>query len=177
MTASITEQVDDYWIDATRDGYWAKFDQPTKWQITDTGEVLQSTIAEYKVRLTLLRITVNNHIGRIVQIRVWDGKQYSVPPSLRIDQRALISGSCFNALRYMIDDFDWQFCVMITGDHPHGVQCSINHDIEDQMKWTKIRRCELIDCNGCSYYIFTRTGVQLSRFDKQIIVERISNET
>jgi hypothetical protein len=167
----------DYSLIAMANGYRSKLAVPAEWQVTDTSEVLYGQVADHKVQLSLLRIAVNDRPGRIVRIRTWDGTAYSIPPPLRIDQRALISGSCFNALRYMIDQFDWQFYVMITGEHQYGLQCSINYDINDQMKWTRIQRHEPIYHGSCTYDLYTRRDLQLSIANKQTIVERVSNES
>lgn len=167
---------DSYWIAAMWYGYNAKFTSPIEWQSTSTGEVLYGEIGDHKVQIILHRIEVCAHIGRIVCIRVWDGNTYAAPPTLRPDQQALISGSCFNALRYTIDEFDWQFYITITGNHQYGLQGTINYDIEDQMRWAQIKRHLPIKFNECEYILYTRPEIRFEPSEKQMIVEKASDE-
>lgn len=102
--------------------YYAQFDLPVVWeQNTCINTVLSS---KYKVQLTLEPIVVNNILGIVPHIAIWDGVQFieqvewiGKPYGWFDEQKsdmANIVGACANAILSEIDQQSWQYAVAIT---------------------------------------------------------------
>jgi hypothetical protein len=102
--------------------YYTQFDSPVVWEENTCIDTVLSS--KYKVQLTLDQVIIDNILGIVPHIAIWDGVQFieqvewiGKPYEWFDEQKsdmANIVGACANAILSEIDHQSWQYIVAIS---------------------------------------------------------------